>query len=243
MTLTFTDWLASTFGTTVILVALIGAFWKVILNHITSSVKHKYEKELETHKANLKRDYDVQIESLKAELRAASDRELEQLKARLQTAASERNIKLTSTFEKQGEVIAKVYKHLLALQEATEKMRGVTLTTESVDEARLSDELGKANRDFVEHFFPNEIYLPNDVARLVHKFALALKHTLHHQHFTKVLENRKITNPATEESLRRRYELLDKLEMEIPDLLTSLRNEFQNILGVKLPDQEMKKTA
>jgi hypothetical protein len=236
--MTFTEWLTSTLGTAAILSAIIGAFWNVILHHVTTSVKHKYDKELETHKATLKQDSDKQIENLKAELRAASDRELEQLKAKLQTAASVRNIKLTATFEKQGDVIAKVYKHLLALQDATEKMRGVTLTTEPADDTKHTDALGKANNDFVEHFFPNEIYLPNDVARLVHKFALALRGTLHHQHFTKVLENRKTTNPAIEESLRRRYELLDKLEMEIPDLLTSLRNEFQNILGVKIVDQK-----
>jgi len=182
--------------------------------------------------------FDIKLEAYKDKLKSETDKELLQLTKDLELKASERNIKLTSTFDKQGEVIASVYKHLLALQNATEKMRGVTLTTEPQDEARLGDALGKANQDFVEHFFPNEIYLPNDVAALVHKFALALKATLHHQHFTKVLEKRQTANPAIEESLTRRYEMLDKLEMEIPEVLTSLRIEFQKILGVKQPENK-----
>lgn len=37
-------------------------------------IEHRYEKDLENHKADLKRDYDVQIEKLKAQLQIANVR-------------------------------------------------------------------------------------------------------------------------------------------------------------------------
>jgi hypothetical protein len=59
------DWLAI-----IAAVGTVSGFFirKWLLHHIEYSVKLRYQKELETHKANLQRDFDVQLERLKAEL-------------------------------------------------------------------------------------------------------------------------------------------------------------------------------
>jgi SpoVK/Ycf46/Vps4 family AAA+-type ATPase len=203
--------------------AIIWLFKSWISERLKNAIAHEYAQKLETHKA---------------QLQAASGIELEQLKSKLQIAASERNIKLTSTFERQAETIATVYRQLLALQDATENIRGVLMSTEEPNKIELQDALGKANREFADFFFPHEIYLPIETAKKIHKFALTLKQMLHDQHFVKILESHPATNPALQESLKRRYESLDKKEMDIPELLTSLKDDFQKILGIPMPENE-----
>ena len=64
----FYDWLIATVGTGGVLALIIFLSKNTILDWLANSIKHKYDKELETHKADLKRDYDVQIEHLKGQL-------------------------------------------------------------------------------------------------------------------------------------------------------------------------------
>jgi hypothetical protein len=181
---------------------------------------------------------DMKLEAYKDRLKSESARELLQLTKDLELKASERNIKLAQVFQTQADVVTTVYKQLLALQNATENLRGVAMVSEHPNKIELGDALGKANREFADYFFPNEIYLPKETANKIHKFALMLKRTLHDQYFASLLERHPSPNPASEpareESIRRRYESLDKMEMEIPELLNSLKDDFQNILGVPI---------
>jgi hypothetical protein len=55
-----------------------------IVERLSSSIKHEYNKELEEHKAKLKASFDTELEVRKASLKAQSDAELEIHKANTQ---------------------------------------------------------------------------------------------------------------------------------------------------------------
>ena len=54
--MTFPDWLVSTISTGAVLGFIGFLLRNWIVEWLAASIKHKYDKELETHKANLKRD-------------------------------------------------------------------------------------------------------------------------------------------------------------------------------------------
>ena len=99
--MTFLNWLTSTIGTTTVLSVVIFLARTYIIDKVAASVKHAYDKELETHKANLKCEYDIQIEQLKAQLQIA-------------------NVRFSHIYVKQAEAIAATYEKLLPLLDAVE---------------------------------------------------------------------------------------------------------------------------
>jgi hypothetical protein len=89
-------WLSTTIGTAAILTALVAAFWHVIMNRITASVKSQYDKELESHIDSLRHKTELALKEFEAK-------------------ANERNIKLSETFDTQAKVIVNIYQKLTAL--------------------------------------------------------------------------------------------------------------------------------
>lgn len=190
-----------------------------ISERIKNAIKHEYDEKLETHKAKLK------IES---------DKEIEQLKTRLQIAAAERSIRLTRVFEKTAETVATIYAKLQALKTATENY--TQLLEPSDDPQRL--ELGKLVReklaDFREFYVPRQIYIPkttqvkiaqfyNHLDYLARRFAYSLKADAKNRNIDKWVVT------------------FTELHDQIPELLTSLEDDFQKILA--LEGMEPKKEA
>ena len=191
--------------------AIIWLFKSWISERLKNAIAHEYAQKLETHKA---------------QLQAASGIELEQLKSKLQIAASERNIKLTTVFETQAEVVATTYKNLIILRD---NVFAAVISSPVTDE-KAAHAIEESRRMFYVHFLQHEIYIPKATAKAVLDFAQKL-YSAKAQYECHM---RQPPNPQTASQLQ---DTLNTLYKEIPRLLELLKDDFQKILGFPLPDK------
>lgn len=218
MTFTFTDWLASTFGTAAILAALVGAFWKIILNRITESVRHGYAKELETHKQ---------------ELQHTSELALKEIEHR----SAERNIKLTAIFQKQAEVIAETYAKLLPVLDTAEDF---TMLLKEDDKQKMVDEIQAFNQKvkvFFQYYRPNKIYLPRPTSIQVNELLNTIGRLVGYHYRSETLSSIQPLTGAGQDALNRMIEKGDELRGKISPLLLALEDDFQKVLGFPMADK------
>jgi hypothetical protein len=165
-------------------------------------VEHKFAQALAEHTAKLTHDNDLEIARFKAQL---------------EQVATERNVRFAKTYDIMANVVAEVYKNLLAVQEAA--LRHVATLEEETKE-QSGEKLRRCLKTFADHYVPNRIYLPRQTGDKLWNFqATAL-----------VL----IGNVARGDS-----PVVQKLLQELPQQLNDLHNDFQKLLGC--PFDEMPK--
>ena len=116
---------------------------KYIDHHIEHSVRHKYERELETHKANLQRDYDVQLERLRADL-------------------AERQLRSSHVYEKTADAIENIYAKLNEVKKEAIKYSHIPDSDQDEDRAFAS-----AISRFHDYYQQKKIYLPKDTDEIL----------------------------------------------------------------------------
>ena len=217
--MTFTDWIASFigtfFGNSVLFAIIIFLAKNTVLERIKNSIKHEYDKELETHKADLKRDYDVQVEKLKAEL-------------------AQQHHRFSHIFKGTADVVVSTYQKLLELGTAAETFFAQH-GNQNKESAEAGDDLYKKRGEFHKYFRLNEIFLEETTATSINHFV----HTLfgatnkYGLFFTLTLykANPENTMKLATESTKEMYE-------EVPKLLAMLKNDFRKILGVTPEDDK-----
>jgi hypothetical protein len=116
-----------------------------VTERIRGQIKGEYDRELESHKADLKR---------------ASDIELERLKSQLSIAAAQQNVRFSHLHEKRAEVIREVYASLrtfvAAVAEYTAIFEPVGMPPRKEREKAAVD----AANAFVKLYWENKIYIP-----------------------------------------------------------------------------------
>jgi hypothetical protein len=214
--MTFLEWVSSSIGTATLLAMLgfLARHWTI--ERLSKSIKYKYEKEIETHKANLKRDYDVQIE---------------QLRAQLQIAATERNVRFSKIFDRIAETIAETYEKLADLKDAIDVMQ--CSNPQSGQNQAHQEALANVRTklaEFRDFFVRNKIYIPNPTSELIWKYYSFL----HSQHVTFIHAKSFPQGEAPKDM----WEHLIKLNEETPKLLNMLQNEFQTLLGITVGEKD-----
>ena len=211
--MTFLNWLISTIGTTAVLGFALFLARTFIIEKLSASIKYTYDKELETHKANLKRDYDVQIVQLKAQLQIA-------------------NVRFSHIFVKQAEVIVATHEKLIPLLDATYKYIEAAQNQNVEIKAERGLRLQDLRNEFHTFFRINRIYLPNDSAKLVHNFINTLNHYQSSNAMLQTMFSMKVRSEHTEAQIDKFGKQIDELEIEVNNMMNALVDNFQNILGV-----------
>lgn len=206
--MSFLEWLSSSISTAVVLAVLgfLARHW--LITRITNSIKHEYDKELETHKADLKRDYDVQIEKLKAEI-------------------AEKNFRFSHTFERTADAIATTYAKLIAVKDAAD---GYTSLMEPTGQERQkrAENYSQLTQDFLTYFLPKKIYIPKETADKIRIFHNTM-HAAVLQYNMAMAESRSQTRHP--DSYGKLFDNFFKTSDAVPKLLGLLEDDFQKLLG------------
>lgn len=203
----FTELISSTIATT-FLIGILGFILRHwIAERIKRSIKHEYDKELATHKADLKRDYDVKIESLKAEF-------------------AKNQFRFSHIFKRQADTIIKTYEELLDLKDAVHTSINLAGRSDDYSVNKLL-ELDTKRRDFYKYFLKNKIYLPTGTAG---KIATLLDKLNDIQNtYQNGLQLSRINRKQGYDTTMR---AVDSLFGEAPKLLEDLENDFRKLLGL-----------
>ena len=198
---------------------------------ITVRLKASIENEYNKKQQELERQNAEKLESYKNTLNHQSEIALAKLTAELGLKASEKNIKLTTLFEKQAEVVATTYKYLAELHRTLELIiLNRSKADVEVGEA-LSKQLDDSKRNFNKYFLEHKLYIPSETAEAVLDFA-------HKVTDTKRQLDLYDKKPAQYENAALLLDLYSSLNGEIPRLLELLENEFRNILGLSIPTKK-----
>jgi hypothetical protein len=196
-----------------------------ISERLKRSIQHEYDQKLETHKVQLKHEHEKNIE---------------QFKAQLQIAATERNIRLSRTFERTAEVVATTYAKLVSLQNAVEGYTRALEPTDDPQRSKLGRNVQARSEDFLSYYLPHKIYLPKDTAESVRQFS----NTLHDlaSRFSMVLAARQaqVTDSQSVDSLLKKLEALNEA---VPKLLALLEEDFRRILSLDERNSVLEATA
>jgi hypothetical protein len=175
--------------------------------------------------------FDMKLEAYKDKLKAESDKELLQLTKDLELKASERDIKLTKVFQTQAEVISKTYRLLLELQGAYTNLK-YDLRPDS-RQPNADCFRAKVN-ECIAYYYPNAIYIPHRTGEKIGNFIQTLNTAKVHLEFAYFDHSLNLTTEQKQES-RKEFDALDK---SIPDLLGTLKGDFQQILGFPISDKQ-----
>ena len=172
---------------------------------------------------------------LKTAIQHRFNTELLRMTKDLELKAQERNIKLAEVFKTQANVIETVFKNLLALRAATETFRMTSNLTPFQDREKALMDCITGLKNFENHFNPNEIYVPTEVAEKIKKFAKALRDIFINHHVIDQMEAHPKPTAMSERYMLERidkvYQKVMEIELQIAPLLSELKKDFQQILG------------
>lgn len=177
-------------------------------------------------KGAIRDEYDQKLETHKAQLKCVYDKEIEQLKAQLQIAAAEQSIRLSRVFERTAETIATTYAKLLAFNTAALNYTQLMEPSDDPKRLELREIVQDKAADFVEFYLPSQIYIPK-TTRV--KIAIFYNHL---DHLTRRFAQSLLLD-AKNENVDEWAKTYNKLHDQIPELLTSLEEDFQRILGLE----------
>jgi hypothetical protein len=192
---------------------LVFLFRNWISERIKASIQHEYDQKLETHKA---------------QLRSQTETEIVRLKTQLEIAAAERTFRFSHVFERTAEAIATTYQKLLELEQAVQNYTQLLEPSDDPNRTELAKILRTKANEFSEYFRPNRIYIPKSTAEKIRIFSDAVHGLAFHFSMAMAVEKAQVRNPDLVEE---RHRTLEELRNKVPELLTSLEDDFQKVLG------------
>jgi hypothetical protein len=160
--------------------------------------------------------FDMKLESYKDKLKFESDKEMLQLTKDLELKASERNIKLTGSFEAQAKVVATIYQKLVCLHDIIRTSVIHTGSNPQISPENLR-EIWAERAKFYNYFSINRIYLPNITETRIEEFEQTI--------FIEMMNFFSGAKGAQAGGY-------DKFINETPKLLQQLKDDFHSILGL-----------
>jgi hypothetical protein len=233
------DWLEKGVVTTVFLSILAFLFRNWFGELLKHTIQLRFDKDLESYRAQLKAQSDANLERLKSELKGDSERELErlkadgakeieQLKAQLQIQAAERNIRLTRVFEETANVIAKTFSLLVQLNDAVFELVHCDDEASSSQRMEKFKRIASLSQQFREYYQIHRIYIPLNTANKATQLWRNLERQLLLSDDIKRLEGR----GDDSQNLEQQNMGLSELSIEILKMLDDLEVEFRHLLAV-----------
>lgn len=179
--------------------------------------------------------FDMQLEAYKDKLKSESDKELLQLTKDLELKASEQNIKLTTLFQKQADVIAEVYTKLLPVLDAAEDF---TKLLDDSDKQKKMDGIYVFNQKakaFFEYYTTNKIYLPRETRDQINTLVGTIGRVVGYHYRSESLSRMQPLTEAGQVALDQMIKKGMELQDNISPLLEKLENDLQQILGLAKP--------
>jgi hypothetical protein len=192
----------------------------VVRTYISQRIKNEYDMKLETHKAELKAQNEVEIERLRSSLTAM---------------ANEKQIRFSSFHDKLKEIVPKTY---ALIQEHRHAVREYTKPILGEDAPPLPErrqEVDKCIKEFWDHFYPNELYFPENVAQEIRSLNDLSREVCNSFWQAHESDWRK---SAPLEEYRNLLEQYKSLLREEEELFIKIRRQFQELVGVPPTDGE-----
>lgn len=127
-------------------------------------------------------------------------------------------------------ILVELYRILIELKDAGENLSEHLQTGDPArPEAKLLYQT-KVQK-FTEFYFPNKIYVPATAAEKVRQFSNAIHSVVLHWGMVKRAQDARVRD---ENIFNTQYRLIDEANKQIPDLLKSLEEDIQKLIGVPL---------
>jgi hypothetical protein len=152
---------------------------------------------------------------------------LSRFKHDLEIAAMERHVRFSKVFDETAKVIATTHKLLSELWTAAQDYAQLIEPPPEEKTEREKVFLRKA-QEFSEYYPPNAIYIPKETSEKVRAISNKIISFARTHAISVKMQKAQVRNIEAVESNDKEYL---KLVEEIPDGLSELRDEFQNLLG------------
>jgi hypothetical protein len=203
--MTITEWICSANGITTLIIVLAWLLQLWISYRLKNSIQHEYDLKIEKHRADLKRDYDVQLANMNAEF-------------------AKNQFRFSHIHKHTADAVVEIYRMMVKLKEGVHaELSLVGKTFEQAIEKR--QEFDKKRKEFYNYFIENKIYLPRKTAEKINHFSERLI-------VIPLQYEAALTGIKDEASYQKLMGVVDGLFNEVPKLLESLEDDFQNILGI-----------
>jgi hypothetical protein len=126
------------FGIGWVIVTVLAFIW--IKARLTKSIEHEYAQRLEKYSADLKHQSEIVLKEFEAK-------------------TAERNIKLTSIFEKQAETILTIYKKLHVVKKSMYKLSSAVTSDDAKTLTDAMNSLIEQWHDFLDYYYGNKVLL------------------------------------------------------------------------------------
>jgi hypothetical protein len=165
------------------------------------------------------------VEEFKSQL----TKDVEKFKADLQLAAIEHEIQFSKLHEKRAEVVAEVYKLLVAATWQTESFASLMEWVGEPDKKQKYREAMDAITEYFRFFDQHRIYMPAELCDSLESFARKLRSpTLR---FGRYLRFDYPNDSINMEKFKVWTEAWESAQNEIPSLRSALETEFRKLLG------------
>jgi len=157
-------------------------------------------------------------------------KDIEKFKADLRIAAIEHEVRFSKLHEKRVEVLAKLYKLLVA---AAAHITSAVSPAQRTDAPDKSDQYRKVHEASAEYFWffdQHRIWLPPDLCKLLDAFEKKLRTTMP-ELLLCIKDSNGATAKETEEISKLREGMCKSVEEDVPTLRTAIEAEFRSLLG------------
>lgn len=176
-------------------------------------------------RAGIQHAYDQKLEAFKAEQDGIRAKEIERLRSDLHVVATEREIQFRGLQERRADVIARVFADLdeahAALQIYTDDLR-----PEYPSDEELLKRLSKCFTALVDHFYPNVIYLPRDLADHIKELVITMKRLLQDAQV-----DRRVSSERPGMKFASIENRINQVKDELQKRMEELAEAFRNLLG------------
>lgn len=179
------------------------------------------------------------VAQFKAELEAASETAIERLRADLHIAAVEHEVRFSRLHEKRAEVLAELYRLLVAALTETQRYSSQADGGELAEKREKYVRAINAIGEYFRYFDHNRIYLPESLCILLEAFDYQLRAPANKFWVYGRIEH---PTPATFEKMNDAWDKAwEALNHDAPKLRAAIENEFRQLLGA-LPNSSVPST-
>lgn len=156
-------------------------------------------------------------------------KDIEEFKAALQVAAIEHEIRFTKLHEKRAEVLADLYKLLVAATWETESFASPIEFKGEMDKTQKYEKALVAIADYFRFFDQHRIYMPEELCVSLEAFAQKLRTPT--IRFGVYLSLHDTDRSAVDQKFDAWMSAWDSVKTDIPKLRRGLETEFRKLLG------------
>lgn len=166
------------------------------------------------------------IEQFKARMQAAHDTELERLRADLRIVAFERETRFAKLHEKRADVIAELYRRIVAANRAMNELLSPIQMAGALAEGDREKEAAERGNAFLDYYLENQIYFDESLCDKLQSFNKELT-----QAWNDYLTYQSSDPEVARERRRTRIEAWKTLREKVLPIRREIENAFRELLG------------